>query len=102
MFVSHDPSAVERLCDRAIMLEHGRVVEAGTAADVVSAYHRWLVSDESEGRGRQDGRGGGPVPRPRGAGSRWATALARDRFIEGEPMALEVWLYAEQGSRARM
>ena len=26
MFVSHDPSAVERLCDRAVMLDHGRVL----------------------------------------------------------------------------
>ena len=29
VFVSHDPGAVERVCDRAIMLEEGRVVEEG-------------------------------------------------------------------------
>ena len=29
VFVSHDPSAVERICDRAIMLEHGRVARGG-------------------------------------------------------------------------
>src|SRR6266496_92899 len=40
VFVSHDPSAVERVCDRALLLEHGRVVEEGGAVDVVSAYHR--------------------------------------------------------------
>ena len=31
VFVSHDPSAVERLCDRAIMLEGGHVLEEGPA-----------------------------------------------------------------------
>jgi hypothetical protein len=48
VFVSHDPSAVERLCDRAIMLEHGRVLEEGPADEVVRAYHRRLVSAPAE------------------------------------------------------
>ena len=29
VFVSHDPTSVERLCDRAMLLEKGRVVECG-------------------------------------------------------------------------
>jgi ABC-2 type transport system ATP-binding protein len=96
VFVSHNPSAVEQLCDRAIMLEHGRVMEEGAAADVVSAYHRRLVSDGSEGRARQNGRDGGScrVHEVRAVGG---DGLARDRFTEGEPMGLEVWLYSEQG-----
>src|SRR5436309_10549054 len=44
VFVSHSPGAVEQLCDRAILLEHGRVVERGSAEDVVRAYHRRLVA----------------------------------------------------------
>src|SRR4029453_6547031 len=44
VFVSHDPSTVERICERAIMLEHGRVLEAGPSGDVVRAYHRRLVT----------------------------------------------------------
>jgi ABC-type polysaccharide/polyol phosphate transport system ATPase subunit len=67
IFVSHDQTAVARVCDRALMLERGRVVEAGPADDVVRAYHRRLVTDA-------------------------AKVLAA-----GEPMALEVWLYAEEG-----
>jgi ABC-type polysaccharide/polyol phosphate transport system ATPase subunit len=96
VFVSHDPSAVEQLCDRAIMLEHGCVVEEGSAAEVVSAYHRRLAGDRSERRGPQDGRGGGScrVHEVRAVGG---DGLARDRFTEGEPMALEVWLFSEQG-----
>ena len=96
VFVSHDPSAVERVCDRAIMLEHGRVLEEGAAADVVRAYHRRLVRDPAEAAGRQDGRGSGAcrVHEVRAAG---ADGSIRDRFTEGEPMALEVWLYSDEG-----
>jgi ABC-2 type transport system ATP-binding protein len=96
VFVSHDPTAVERICDRAIMLDHGRVMEEGAAADVVRAYHRRLVSDTSDAVARRDGRGDGScrVHEVRAVGG---DGLARDRFTEGEPMALEVWLYSEQG-----
>jgi ABC-type polysaccharide/polyol phosphate transport system ATPase subunit len=96
VFVSHDPSAVERLCDRAIMLDHGRVLEEGTADEVVRAYHRRLVSTPTEAAARQDGTSTGPcrVHEVRAVGG---DGTPRDRFTEGEPMALEVWLYSENG-----
>jgi ABC-type polysaccharide/polyol phosphate transport system ATPase subunit len=96
VFVSHDPSAVERLCDRAIMLENGRVLEEGPAGDVVRAYHRRLVSAPAEAAARQDGAATGPcrVHEVRAIGG---DGTSRDRFTEGEPMALEVWLYSEAG-----
>src|SRR5919201_2920951 len=43
VFVSHDPVAVERLCDRAILLREGRVAAEGAAEDVLRAYHRSLA-----------------------------------------------------------
>ena len=43
LFISHDLSAVERLCDRAILLEGGAIVESGAARDVVASYHRRLT-----------------------------------------------------------
>ncbi len=43
IFVSHDPSAVERICDRAIVLEHGRVVAEGPAPQAMLAYHQLLA-----------------------------------------------------------
>ena len=96
VFVSHDAGAVERLCDRAIMLEHGRVLEKGTASEVVSAYHRRLVTAPPEVAARQNRAAAGRcrVHEVRAVGGDGA---ARDRFTEGEPMALEVWLYADDG-----
>ena len=95
VFVSHDPSAIERLCDRAIMLDGGRIVEEGAATEVVSAYHRRVVTGPAE---EADQRDGGIAGRCRVHEVRAIAGdgTTRDRFVEGEPMALEVWLYAEQ------
>jgi ABC-type polysaccharide/polyol phosphate transport system ATPase subunit len=38
VFVSHDMSAVETLCERAVLLGHGRVMQDGPARDVVREY----------------------------------------------------------------
>lgn len=38
LFVSHNLSAVEALCDRAVWLDSGRVVDDGAAPDVAAAY----------------------------------------------------------------
>jgi ABC-2 type transport system ATP-binding protein len=96
VFVSHDPNAVERVCDRAIMLENGRVVEAGSSVDVVSAYHRRLVARAADVVARRDGY---PAERCRVHEVRavGGDGTARDRVTEGEPVTLEVWLYAEDG-----
>ena len=96
VFVSHDPGAVERLCDQAVLLDHGRSIERGPAGDVVRAYHQRLVHSSHESADGREGRVGGPcrvheVRAVAGDGS------VRERFTEGEPMALEVWLYAEDG-----
>jgi ABC-type polysaccharide/polyol phosphate transport system ATPase subunit len=38
LFVSHNMDAVQRLCDRAVLLERGRLVATGTTASVVAQY----------------------------------------------------------------
>lgn len=38
VFVSHDLSAVQRLCERALWIDHGRVRADGTSSDVVAEY----------------------------------------------------------------
>jgi ABC-type polysaccharide/polyol phosphate transport system ATPase subunit len=38
LFVSHNMDAVQRLCDRAVLVERGRLVASGTTASVVGQY----------------------------------------------------------------
>lgn len=38
LFVSHDLTAVEKFCDRVILLENGRIKEGGKASNVLSIY----------------------------------------------------------------
>ncbi|HHT9125896.1 MAG TPA: ABC transporter ATP-binding protein [Candidatus Brocadiia bacterium] len=38
LFVSHDPNAVKSLCDRAVLIDKGRLLEIGTPDKVVAKY----------------------------------------------------------------
>jgi lipopolysaccharide transport system ATP-binding protein len=40
LFVSHDRNQVERLCTRALWLEHGRVQAIGETGEILTAYER--------------------------------------------------------------
>ena len=63
LFVSHDLHVVRLLCDRVIVMKAGRIVEEGTAAEV-------LESPEGRLYARADRRD----PAPAGVGSRhWPT-----------------------------
>ena len=69
LFVSHNLSAVEMMCDRAIWLDHGVIRLAGPTPEVVRAYldavdealledgtaHRFARADEGEGEPLRDG-----------------------------------------------
>jgi ABC-type polysaccharide/polyol phosphate transport system ATPase subunit len=64
LFVSHSAPAVERLCERAILLGGGEVLADGPARDSIAEYQRLLASEER--------------PIERGAGLReWGTGEAR-------------------------
>lgn len=46
IFVSHDMTAIKKLCKRAIFLEHGRIRFIGNTEKVVYSYHSYLNSKE--------------------------------------------------------
>jgi ABC-type polysaccharide/polyol phosphate transport system ATPase subunit len=46
-FVSHDAGAVERLCERAVLLTHGRVEYEGETDEAVKRYHALLAAEEN-------------------------------------------------------
>src|SRR5206468_2467964 len=54
VFVSHDASAVERLCERAILLRGGRVEVDGATGEAIARYHR-LLADERDPEERAAG-----------------------------------------------
>ena len=45
LFVSHDAQAVERLCDRAVLLRQGEVAFDGDTREAIAAYRRLLAAD---------------------------------------------------------
>ena len=53
LFITHDIAAASQLCDRAVVLQHGRVVEEGAFADLVERpqhpYTRELVDAVRQG-----------------------------------------------------
>src|SRR3954451_14625168 len=46
LFISHDLASVDRLCDRVVLMNRGRLSAAGAPADVISAYQQ-LVTDST-------------------------------------------------------
>jgi len=49
LFVSHSLEAVEKICDEALWLEHGRVVAHGPASKVVARYRMSVNGDAAVG-----------------------------------------------------
>jgi len=97
VFVSHDASAVERLCERTVLLRGGRVEFDGPTHDAILRYHRQLAADRD--------------PDERGAGLReWGSGEARiadvelldadgesrRQFLAGESLALRLRLVADE------
>ena len=96
VFVSHDASAVERLCERSIFLDGGCVAFDGPTREAVTRYRRVLADDAD--------------PAERGAGLReWGSGEAsiaaaslvghegseRLQFLSGEPFELRVNVSAD-------
>ena len=50
ILVTHDLSAVDLYANRAIMLEHGKLLEDGAATDVTARYHRLIAELQDEER----------------------------------------------------
>jgi ABC-type polysaccharide/polyol phosphate transport system ATPase subunit len=95
VFVSHDASSVERLCNRAILLEHGRVVAEGAPDEVFRSYHRRLAARPVATAGAAPvaaSESGVRVLEVRACG---VDGIWRDRFVEGEPMMIEAHLQSD-------
>ena len=93
LFVSHDASAVERLCDRAVLLRGGRLTFDGPVHDAITRYRRALAEDgESPAVNGSATAAGSGEARISAARLVAADDAPRDRFLAGEPFGLEVRL----------
>jgi energy-coupling factor transporter ATP-binding protein EcfA2 len=77
LFVTHDMASVQRFCDRAMLLERGRMTAIGGAEEIAGAYFQVNF--------------GGAAP---------AVAAEAGRRGEGSAEVLEGWFEDEHGERA--
>ena len=98
IFVSHDAQAVERLCDRAVLLRQGEVAFDGSTQEAIAAYRRLLAGDanpeELEAGLREWGSGEARIVS--------ATLVDDDgderaQFAAGEPATVRLRVAAQAG-----
>jgi ABC-type polysaccharide/polyol phosphate transport system ATPase subunit len=98
VFVSHDAAAVERLCDRAVLLRSGQVAFDGPTRDAIAAYRRLLADerspDELAAGLREWGSG---EARILSAELLDADGDARIQFAAGEPLTVRLVVAADEG-----
>ena len=93
LFVSHDASAVERLSDRAVLLQDGSVAFDGPVHEAITRYRRALAESGDAAAATRDGAPVGTgEARIAAAAMVSAEGDARDRFLAGEPFGLDVTL----------
>jgi lipopolysaccharide transport system ATP-binding protein len=92
LFVSHDASAVERLCDRAALLRDGELAFDGPVHEAITRYRRALADDVDAPLDDGVPRSGSGEARLASARLVGADGEERDRFLAGEPFGLEVSL----------
>ena len=56
LFVSHSLEQVKRICNKAIMLEHGKVIAYGDVQKVASVYNEKLAQQRGSKRRRRKKR----------------------------------------------
>ena len=98
VFVSHDASQVERLCERAVLLREGRVEYEGPTHEAIVRYRKVLAAEadpaERAAGLREWGTGEATIASARLVG---AEGEERQQFLAGEPFSLRLRIEAENG-----
>jgi len=97
VFVSHDAQAVERLCDRAVLLRQGSLEFDGDTREAIAAYRRLLAADANPDELRAGLRewGSGEV-RIVSAELLDEDGDARLQFAAGEPATVRLVIAADE------
>lgn len=101
LIVSHDKTAIQSICDRAILLEGGRLVKEGEP-EAVMDYYNALLAERENNTVRQEKREDGKVQTVSGSGEAtvWDIALldaqgnVAEVFDVGVPVTLQVTIKA--------
>jgi len=111
VFVSHDPNAVEQICDRAILMADGRVLDDDVPSKILATYHRRLADGApvaaNEVSTDADAVGGTREANP--TAQQWGNRRAvitqaelrsstepRDAFISGDRVVLRLQIDANE------
>lgn len=101
VFVSHDAAAVERLCDRAVLLKEGAVAFDGPTHEAIVQYRRLLAGErEPEERGVGLKEWGSGEARLAGLRLLGPDGDERQQLLAGEPIAVTLDAVAEQALEA--
>ena len=109
IFISHDLTAVERVCDRALLLQRGQVAVAGAPAEVTADYHRRVAAGMADAPAQNR-----PAPPPAGVeltgiefrgvrgpvfrtGERLTTRVRYHALEPLDDLAVEVTYYSPDG-----
>jgi ABC-type polysaccharide/polyol phosphate transport system ATPase subunit len=98
VFVSHDATQVERLCERAVLLRDGRKEFDGPTREALVRYRQVLAAEadpaERAGGLREWGSGEATIADARLVGDEGSE---RQQFLGGEPFSLRLRVEAENG-----
>ncbi len=97
VFVSHDASAVERLCDRAVLLKDGVVAFDGPTHEAIVEYRRLLAGQRNpEERSAGLKEWGGDVARVERARLLGPEGEERTQLLAGESFAIALEVSADR------
>jgi ABC-type polysaccharide/polyol phosphate transport system ATPase subunit len=101
LLVTHDMGTVQRFCDRAMLLEHGRRVEAGEPERVGMRYLQ--LNFDADARAQEEAEARQAESRPPAAAQPEPDVAeeqpAEIRLGDGRAEILESWFEDERGSR---
>ena len=87
VFVSHAAPAVERVCERAILLTSGRVAHDGAAREVIKHYQQLIAGEDASAQQHAWGTGEATVVGVRLEGS---DGEEQRQFLSGGPLAVRL------------
>jgi lipopolysaccharide transport system ATP-binding protein len=87
LFVSHDPGAIRLLCDDAVLLHEGRIIEHGAPDDVLNYYNALIArrTSDAERFRIERARGASRQPAVQRSGTFDAVITRVDVCVDGTP-----------------